>query len=122
MADDKSPRDIGESHETPTAALPAEYDEKAGELNTSHEKIHIEVFNHAKSATHKEQTMSLLQGIKLYPKAVAWSMLISTCICMEGYDLCLLSNFYGKYCGEDVIAFIYLPVVVDRGGTLSYKS
>ena len=49
----------------------------------------------AKSATDKEHKMSLLQGIKLYPKAVAWSLLISTCICMEGYDVCLLSNFYG---------------------------
>jgi SP family general alpha glucoside:H+ symporter-like MFS transporter len=29
--------------------------------------------------------MTLLQGIKLYPKAVFWSMLISTCIAMEGY-------------------------------------
>lgn len=37
--------------------------------------------------------MTLWQGIKLYPKAVAWSVLISTCICMEGYDVCLLSNF-----------------------------
>jgi SP family general alpha glucoside:H+ symporter-like MFS transporter len=32
--------------------------------------------------------------LKLYPKAVAWSVLISTCIAMEGYDVCLLSNFY----------------------------
>lgn len=38
--------------------------------------------------------MSLLQGIRLYPKAIGWSLLISTCICMEGYDVCLLSNFY----------------------------
>jgi SP family general alpha glucoside:H+ symporter-like MFS transporter len=39
--------------------------------------------------------MSLWQGIKLYPKAVGWSVLISTCIAMEGYDVCLLSNFFG---------------------------
>lgn len=39
--------------------------------------------------------MSLWQGIKLYPKAVGWSVLISTLIVMEGYDVCLLSNFYG---------------------------
>lgn len=32
--------------------------------------------------------------MRLYPKAVAWSMLISTCIVMEGYQTCLLSNFY----------------------------
>ena len=38
--------------------------------------------------------MTLWQGIKLYPKAVGWSVLISTCIAMEGYDVCLLSNFY----------------------------
>ncbi len=54
-----------------------------------------DVIRNAKTATDKEHKMSLLQGIRLYPKAVAWSVLISTCICMEGYDVCLLSNFYG---------------------------
>lgn len=38
--------------------------------------------------------MTLLQGLKLYPKAAAWSVLISTCIVMEGYDVCLVNNFY----------------------------
>ncbi|PSN70674.1 maltose permease MAL61 [Corynespora cassiicola Philippines] len=53
------------------------------------------VINDARLATEKEHSMTLWQGVKLYPKAVAWSVLISTCIAMEGYDLCLLSNFYG---------------------------
>ncbi|KAF7855400.1 hypothetical protein EAF04_010143 [Stromatinia cepivora] len=48
----------------------------------------------ARASTEKEHNMTLLQGIRLYPKAIAWSLLISTCIAMEGYDLCLLSNFY----------------------------
>lgn len=52
-----------------------------------------EVTRNAKTASDSEHAMSLLQGIRLYPKAVAWSVLISTCICMEGYDVCLLSNF-----------------------------
>lgn len=47
----------------------------------------------ARASTEKEHNMSLLQGIKLYPKAIGWSLLISTCIAMEGYDVCLLSNF-----------------------------
>jgi SP family general alpha glucoside:H+ symporter-like MFS transporter len=47
----------------------------------------------ARSATEKEHNMSLLQGLRLYPKAVAWSILISTCIAMEGYDVSLLNNF-----------------------------
>ncbi|KAF6828440.1 MFS alpha-glucoside [Colletotrichum plurivorum] len=48
----------------------------------------------AKSASDKEQKMSLGEGIRLYPKAIAWSILISTCIAMEGYDISLVSNFY----------------------------
>lgn len=52
-----------------------------------------QVISSAKAATDKEQNMTLLQGIKLYPKAIAWSMLISTCIIMEGYDVCLINNF-----------------------------
>lgn len=47
----------------------------------------------AKLATDKEQSMTLMQGIRLYPKAIGWSIVISTCIAMEGYDLCLLGNF-----------------------------
>jgi SP family general alpha glucoside:H+ symporter-like MFS transporter len=38
--------------------------------------------------------MSLIQGIKLYPKAIMWSIIISTCIAMEGYDVALINNFY----------------------------
>ncbi|CAK7201389.1 hypothetical protein SEUCBS139899_004093 [Sporothrix eucalyptigena] len=52
------------------------------------------VVGFAKAAAEKEQSMTLLQGIRLYPKAIAWSMLISTCIVMEGYDVCLINNFY----------------------------
>jgi SP family general alpha glucoside:H+ symporter-like MFS transporter len=94
--DDSKNRDgLVASTETPTATPIAD---AAGEDRHPghHNKSHDEIFGNAKSATAKEQNMSLLQGIKLYPKAVAWSMLISTCICMEGYDLCLLSNFYGE--------------------------
>jgi len=52
------------------------------------------VIHDAKRASDNEHKMTLLQGIRLYPKAVGWSLLISTCIAMEGYDVCLLSNFY----------------------------
>ncbi|KAL2142996.1 hypothetical protein VTI28DRAFT_455 [Corynascus sepedonium] len=52
------------------------------------------VIQGAKLATENEQKMTLMQGIRLYPKAIAWSVLISTCIVMEGYDLCIVNNFY----------------------------
>lgn len=60
-------------------------------MDASSEK---ELIRDARTATENEHKMTLWQGIRLYPKAVAWSLLISTCICMEGYDVCLLSNFY----------------------------
>ncbi|KAJ5717072.1 Maltose permease MAL61 [Penicillium malachiteum] len=53
------------------------------------------VIQNAMAATQKEQNMTLMQGIRLYPKAVAWSVFISTCIVMEGYDISLVTNFYG---------------------------
>ncbi|KAH6667929.1 MFS transporter [Halenospora varia] len=62
--------------------------------NLEHTKTMNEVIRNAKRGSDEEHNMTLMQGIKLYPKAVAWSVLISTCICMEGYDVCLLSNFY----------------------------
>jgi len=62
--------------------------------NLDHTKAMNEVIHNARNATDKEHSMTLWQGLKLYPKAVGWSVLISTCIVMEGYDLCLLSSFY----------------------------
>lgn len=46
----------------------------------------------ANRATESEQNMTLLQGIKLYPKAVMWSMFLSTAIIMEGFDKGMFSK------------------------------
>ena len=48
----------------------------------------------AKEAVQVEKAMTFAQAIKLYPKAVGWSILLSTAIVMEGYDTALLGNFY----------------------------
>lgn len=48
----------------------------------------------ATAATHAEHKMTLLQGLKTYPKAMAWSILLSTCIIMEGYDVVLINSFF----------------------------
>ncbi|KAF9885307.1 hypothetical protein FE257_013024 [Aspergillus nanangensis] len=53
------------------------------------------VIDDARIATAKEHKMSLWQGLKLYPKAVGWSILISAAIIMEGYDVVLMGSFYG---------------------------
>lgn len=56
-------------------------------------KVHANVIDGARAAATKERSMTLMQGLRLYPKAVGWSVLISTCIAMEGYDISLVSNF-----------------------------
>lgn len=48
----------------------------------------------AAKAADAERNMTLMQGLKLYPKAVGWSVLLSTCIIMEGFDLVLITSLY----------------------------
>lgn len=60
----------------------------------------------AAGAAKLETGQTVLQAFKLYPKAVGWSILLSTAIVMEGYDTVLLGNLYG------------LPTFERRYGTL----
>ena len=43
-------------------------------------------------ATKDEQDRSLLENLKLYPAAVGWSLLLSTAVIMEGFDILLITN------------------------------
>ena len=48
----------------------------------------------AQNEAINEKNMSILQALKIYKNAVFWSLVISTCVIMEGYDTNLLGNFY----------------------------
>ncbi|KAI5304356.1 hypothetical protein KEM56_006598 [Ascosphaera pollenicola] len=72
-----------------------EPDVETGPGRTSDSTSCDNLIDSARHATEQEKEMTLWQGVRLYPKAVAWSMLISSCIIMEGYDICLVNNFYG---------------------------
>ncbi|KAI1860841.1 uncharacterized protein JN550_011156 [Neoarthrinium moseri] len=50
----------------------------------------------AKSAADNEHQMTLWTALKLYPKAIGWSVLLSSTLIMEGYDLALLSSLYNS--------------------------
>lgn len=52
-----------------------------------------ELIASAKSASDLESKMTLREGLRYYYPAIFYSVVISTCIVMEGYDICLLSNF-----------------------------
>ena len=48
----------------------------------------------AANATAAEHKMSLLDGIRTYPKAMGWSVLMSASIIMEGFDHVLTGQLY----------------------------
>ncbi|KAI2776440.1 putative MFS alpha-glucoside transporter [Daldinia loculata] len=54
----------------------------------------ISFISDAQTAATREHQMSVWQGIKLYPKAIAWSMVISSAVIMEGFDNALIGSFY----------------------------
>ena len=46
------------------------------------------------TAAQKEHRMTFTQALRLYPKAIGWSFMISLAIIMEGFDTALISSFY----------------------------
>ncbi|KAI0853957.1 sugar transporter [Daldinia vernicosa] len=61
----------------------------------------------ANDANERERDMKLSHAFKVYPKAVGWSMLLSSCIIMEGFG----TSIVGSY--------ISFPPFRDRFGTLA---
>ncbi|KAF7547486.1 hypothetical protein G7Z17_g7693 [Cylindrodendrum hubeiense] len=57
-----------------------------------HDKV---LANNALEATTQEHNLGVLQAFKTYKRAAFWSVLISTTVIMEGYDVTLLGSFYG---------------------------
>lgn len=81
--------------------MPADYITPSNEKDLHHAPSHTSetgdvvkseamqsLYANAKTATDKEHNMTVWEAVRLYPKAIAWSMLISTCIVMEG-ESCL---------------------------------
>lgn len=78
---------IGTSH---TLQTPLAHIRKMSEVNADIPAL----LNEAKEATNAEKSMTIWQAFKTYPKAVIFSIILSTAIVMEGYDVVLLANLY----------------------------
>ncbi|EXJ80698.1 hypothetical protein A1O3_06982 [Capronia epimyces CBS 606.96] len=50
----------------------------------------------AQDGNTQEHNLSLRDAIKLYPKSIFWSMVMSAAIFMEGYDTMLMGNLFGQ--------------------------
>jgi SP family general alpha glucoside:H+ symporter-like MFS transporter len=53
-----------------------------------------ELAKEAKEGTKAEHRMTLFEGLRLYPKAIGWSLLLSLTIVMEGFDITLVTSFF----------------------------
>ncbi|KIW65010.1 hypothetical protein PV04_07302 [Phialophora macrospora] len=67
-----------------------------GEAKSQHVSAQEAVVQDAQAAAEIEHELGLLKSIRLYPKAIGWSVLLSTAIIMEGYDLLLMGSFYAQ--------------------------
>lgn len=63
------------------------------ELNDYISKF-LDMSNNAKDNDQKEKSMSLMEGLRTFPKATMWSVILSSAIIMEGYDTYLIGAFY----------------------------
>ena len=50
----------------------------------------------AEQANTKDRNLTILQAFKLYPKAVAWSAVLSAACIMDGYDLKLMGLLFAQ--------------------------
>lgn len=89
---------MASQHPIGDPALPGHDADKPTETSTTHaEKIRPqELAADAKHGADSEHRMTLWQAIKTYPKAVGWSVLLSSTLIMEGYDLALVGNLYAN--------------------------
>ncbi|KAM0815457.1 hypothetical protein AB5N19_01251 [Seiridium cardinale] len=62
--------------------------------------------NEADEANNRERDMKLSTAFKTYPKAIGWSVILSSCLIMEGYD----TSIVGSY--------LAYPAFKDKVGTL----
>jgi MFS transporter, SP family, general alpha glucoside:H+ symporter len=50
----------------------------------------------AQHAAAEEKTMSLREALSLCPKAIGWSVVLSSTLIMDGYDLAILSSLFAS--------------------------
>lgn len=49
-----------------------------------------------KNAAAQDLNLTVVQAIKLYPKSILWSLIMSTALIMEGYDTVLLGSLFAQ--------------------------
>lgn len=69
-------------------------DDAVRRLSQVHDNIGKELSD-AKDASSAEKGMSVRDSVRLYKKAICFSLIMSLAVIMEGYDLSLMGSFMG---------------------------
>ncbi|OJJ42780.1 hypothetical protein ASPZODRAFT_155048 [Penicilliopsis zonata CBS 506.65] len=69
-----------------------------------------ELVRHAQESDAADRLLTVRQALSKYKKAVFWAMFLSTSLVMEGYDLVIITSFYGQ------------NQFIDRFGVISPKT
>ncbi|CAK7216372.1 hypothetical protein SCUCBS95973_002790 [Sporothrix curviconia] len=56
----------------------------------------IELIQHARDSYDADAKLTLWEACKKYKKACFWALFLSTSLIMEGYDLVIITSFYGQ--------------------------
>lgn len=48
--------------------------------------------NEANEANERERSMTLREAFRVYPKAIMWSVILSSALIMEGYDTAVVGS------------------------------
>lgn len=89
----------GDKHLMEHVSVVSEADEKATKASTNVDvddyiSKFLEMSEDAKADDQREKTMKLSEGFRTFPKAIAWSLILSTALIMEGYDTNLMTSFF----------------------------
>ncbi|KAF5009255.1 hypothetical protein FDECE_4548 [Fusarium decemcellulare] len=77
----------------PEKVIPTEHELEQLDLDDQRTQ---ELIRRAQESDVADRQLSVRQALKKYKKAVFWALFLSTSLIMEGYDLVIITSFYGQ--------------------------
>ncbi|KAL7784030.1 putative MFS alpha-glucoside transporter [Trichoderma afarasin] len=56
----------------------------------------VQLIHHAQQSDAADRLLTIREALSKYKRAVFWAMFLSTSLIMEGYDLVIITSFYGQ--------------------------
>ncbi|KAH7171272.1 putative MFS alpha-glucoside transporter [Dactylonectria macrodidyma] len=81
----------------------------------------VELIHRAEEGDAADRLLTVRQALKKYKKAVFWAMFLSTSLIMEGYDVVIITSFYGqtqfqnRFGVEDASGKMHIPAAWQSG-------